>query len=107
MVSGQYPSYVGGADLGEKEPMFKPVLRIQTLLIRIRILLFHFYTDPDSNLIWIRTRMFDTDLDLYHFQEVMYLKQYFLYILNRFFLSVGPTGLNKKAYFVNNFCCAH
>jgi hypothetical protein len=29
----------------------------------------------------IRIRLFDTDLDPYRFQEVMYLKQYFLYIL--------------------------
>ncbi len=44
--------------------MSSAVLRIQTVLIRIRILLFHFDTDPDTC----------------RFKEVMYLKQYFLYI---------------------------
>ncbi len=113
MVSGQYPSYVGGADLGEKEPIFKPVLRIQTLLIQIRILLFTLIRIriPVFNLIWIRIRLFDIDLDLCRFQEVMYLKQYFLHPKSIFLVSRSkldrPTGLNQKAYFVNNFCCAH
>jgi hypothetical protein len=34
------------------------------------------------------------------FKEVIYLKQYFLYILTIFSLSVGPLGPNHKAYFV-------
>jgi hypothetical protein len=71
------------------------VLWIQTLLIRIRILLF--------KLIRIQIRLFDTDPDPYCFKEVMYLKQYFLYIFTLFSFSVGPKGPNQKAYFVK-FC---
>jgi hypothetical protein len=60
------------------------VLRIQTLLIRIQILLFTLILTQIRILlfilIWIRTRLFDTDPDPYRFNEVMYLKQYFLYI---------------------------
>ncbi len=56
------------------------MLRIQTLLKRIR--------------------MFDTDPDPYGFKEVMYLKQYFLYIFTWFFLSEGPTGPRQKVFFV-------
>ncbi len=44
--------------------------------------------------------MFDADPDLYRFRKIMYLKQYFLYILTWFSLSVGPLGPNQKAYFV-------
>jgi hypothetical protein len=43
------------------------------------------------------------DPDPYRFEEVMYLKQYFLYILTWFSLSVGPTGPNQKAYLVKFF----
>jgi hypothetical protein len=68
------------------------VLRIQTLLIRIRILL--------SNLIRIRIRLFDADADPYRFEKVMYLKQYFLYIFTSFSLSVGPIGPTQKIFFV-------
>jgi hypothetical protein len=53
------------------------VLRIQTLLIRIRILLFTLIRIQIFNL--IRIRPFDTDPDPYRFKEVMYLKQYFLH----------------------------
>ncbi len=67
------------------------VLRIQTLLIRIRILL--------SNLIRIRIQLFDTDPDPYRFKEVMYLKQYFLYIFTSFSLTIGPTGPTQKVFF--------
>jgi hypothetical protein len=59
-----------------------PVLRIQTLLIRIWMRLF--YPDPD----------------LYRFKEVMYLKQFFLYIFTSLSLSVGPTGPTQKVFFV-------
>jgi hypothetical protein len=38
-------------------------------------LAFQFDADPDHAF------QFDTDLDLYHFKEVMYLKQYVLNIL--------------------------
>ncbi len=69
-----------------------PVLRFKTLLTRIRILLF--------TLIRSRIRLFDTDPDPCHFKEVMYLKQYFLYIFTWFSLSVGPTGPNQQAYIV-------
>ncbi len=55
---------------------------------------FHFETDPDPAF------QFDTDPNPYHFREVMYLKQYSLYIFTWFSLSVGPTGPNQKAYFV-------
>jgi hypothetical protein len=57
-----------------------PVLRIQTLLRRIRILLF--------TLTRIRIRLFDTDPDPCCFKEVLYLKQYylFLYIFTWFYL---------------------
>ncbi len=79
-----------------------PVLRIQTLFIRIRILLYNLIR------IWIKLfnltriwiRQFDPDPDPYRFKEVMYLKQYFYYILTWFSLSVGPIGPTQKAYFV-------
>jgi hypothetical protein len=51
---------------------FLSVSQIQTSLIRIWILLF--------TLIQIQILLFDTNLDPYHFKEVVYLKQYFLYI---------------------------
>ncbi len=70
--------------------LMNSMLRIQTLLIRI--LLF--------SLIQIRIQLFDPDPDPYHFKEVMYLKQYFLYTLILFSLSVGPTGSSQKAYLV-------
>jgi hypothetical protein len=54
----------------------------------------HFDTDPDPAF------QFDTYPDPYRFKGVMYLKQYFLYILTWFSLSVGPTGPNEKACFV-------
>ncbi len=94
-------------DLGRKynfvkEKTFsKTVLRIQTLLIRILILLVIF--------IWIRILLFNLiriqiqlfDPDPYQFKEVMYLKRYFfLYILTWFSLSLGPIGPNRKAYIV-------
>jgi hypothetical protein len=69
--------------------MLQAVLRMQTLLIRIRILL--------VTLVVIRIWLFDP----YCFKKVMYLKQYFLYILTWFSLSVGPTGPNRKAYLVD------
>jgi hypothetical protein len=65
------------------------VLRIQTPVIRIRLF----------NLKRIRIRLFDTDPDPYYFKEVMYLKQYFLYIFTWFSLS-GPTGPTQKVFFV-------
>jgi hypothetical protein len=55
---------------------YKPVLRIQTIFL------------------WIQILLFDPDPDPYHFKEIMYLKEYFLYILT------GPPGTNQKAYFV-------
>jgi hypothetical protein len=63
----------------------------------------HLDTDPDPELAF----HFDMDPDLtvwsgsgsLPFKEVMYRKQYFLYILTWFYLSVGPTGPNQKAYF--------
>ncbi len=59
------------------------VLQIQTLLIRIRILLFTLTRIRIMlfNLMRMRIRLFDTDPYPYRFKEVMYLKQYFLYIL--------------------------
>ncbi len=81
-----------------------PVLRIQTILIRIRILLFTliriqirillfiWYGSGSDCLIRIR---FLTVLS-----KVMYPKQYFLYILNWISLSVGLPGPNQKAFFV-------
>ncbi len=64
--------------------MSQAVLRIQTLLIRIRILLFTLIRIRILlfNLIRIRIRPFDTntDPDPCRFKEVMYLKQYFLHI---------------------------
>ncbi len=64
--------------LGELET----VLRIQNLLIRIRIVTLTRMRIMLFNLIRIRIRLFDTDPDPvpYRFKEVMYLKQYFLYI---------------------------
>jgi hypothetical protein len=58
------------------------VLRIQTLLIRIRILLFTMILIRILlfNLIRIRIRLFDMVPDPYHFKKLIYLKQYFLYI---------------------------
>jgi hypothetical protein len=64
--------------------IWKPVLQIHNILIRIRILLFTLIRIKilPFNLIWIRP--FDTypDLDPYHFKEVMYLTQYFLHNLS-------------------------
>jgi hypothetical protein len=89
--------------------MWWTVLRIQTLfirillftLIRIRILLF--------NLIWIWIPLFDTvtELECCRFKEVMYLKQYFSYILTWFSLSVDPPGPNQKASFVKFSLLVH
>jgi hypothetical protein len=88
----------------------EPWLRIQTLLIQIRTLLFTLIQIRTQlftliqiqillfNLIQIRIRLFNPDP--YCCEEVMHLKQYFLYIVTLFSLSVGPTGLNQKAYFV-------
>jgi hypothetical protein len=45
----------------------------------------------------------DPDPDPYRFKEVMYLKQYFLYIFTWFSLSVGPTGPTQKEFFVKFF----
>ncbi len=63
---------------------------------------FHFDTDPDPAFRFgtIRIPLFDMDPDPYRFQEVTYLKQYFLYILTWFSLSVCPPGPNQKAFFV-------
>jgi hypothetical protein len=58
------------------------VLRIQTILIPIRI------------------RLFDTDPDPYRFKEVMYLNGTFFYILTWFSLSLGPPGTNQQTYVV-------
>ncbi len=55
---------------------------------------FYFDTDPDPGF------QFYTDLDPYRFKEVMYLKRYFLYIFNWFYLSVGPTGPTQTVFFV-------
>ncbi len=41
---------------------------------------FYYDMDPDFNLIQIQILLFGTDLDPYRFKEVMYLKQYILYI---------------------------
>ncbi len=43
---------------------------------------------------------FDPDPDPYRFNEVMYLKRYFLCIFTSFSLSVGPTGPTQKVFFV-------
>ncbi len=51
----------------------------------------------------VRIRLFDTDPDPYRFKDVMYLKQYFLYILTLFSLSVGLPVPNQKAFFVKFF----
>ncbi len=80
--------------------IIQSLLRIPSLLIRIRILLF--------TLIWIRIlisnliriRLFDPDPDPYRFKEVMYLNRYFLYIFTWFSLSVGPAGPTQKVFFV-------
>ncbi len=65
---------------------------------------FNFDTDPDPAFQFDPnpdpTIDTDPDPDPYHFKEETYLKQYFLYIFIWFFLSVGPTGPNQKAYFV-------
>ncbi len=55
---------------------------------------FHFDTEPDPAF------HFDTDPDPYRFKEVMYLKQYFLYISTSYPLSVGPTGPTQKVFLV-------
>ncbi len=65
-------------------------IRVQILLftlIPIRILLF--------NLFWIQ--LFDSNPDPYCSKEVMYLKQYFLYIYLIFIVSRSK-GRNQKAY---------
>jgi hypothetical protein len=59
--------------------MTAAVLRIQTLLIRIRIMLFTLIRIRILLFNLIRIRPFDTDPDPYRFKEVMYLKQYFLH----------------------------
>jgi hypothetical protein len=69
------------------------VLRIQTLLIRDPDPAFHCDTDPDPAF------QSETDPDPYRFKEVMYLKQYFLYIFTSVSLSVGPTGPTQKVFF--------
>ncbi len=89
---------------------YRAVLRIQTLSIRFRIRILLFTLIPirtririlSFNLIQIRIRLFDTDPDPdpYRFKEVMYLKRYFLYIFTSFPLSVSPTGLTQKVFFV-------
>ncbi len=87
-----------------KLKLVQPVLRIQTLLIRIRILLFTLIRIwiLFFNLIPIRIWLFDPDPNPYRFEEVvMYLKRYFLYIFTWFILSVGPAGPTQKAFFVN------
>ncbi len=94
-----------GSDFQKKKDPRKvlgPVMRIETLLIRIRILLFTLVRIRILlfNLIRIRIRLFDTDPDPYHFKDVMYLKWYFSYIFIWFSLSVGPTGPTKKVFFV-------
>jgi hypothetical protein len=70
-------------------------VRIQNILIRIRILLLLWY-DPDLtfHLIQIQILLVDTDPDPYNFKEVMYLKRYFLYTLTWLSLSVGLPGPN-------------
>jgi hypothetical protein len=55
--------------LRDKAKLLLPVLRIQTLLIRIRFLLFNL----------IRIRLFGTNLDAYRFKEVMYPKMVLFY----------------------------
>jgi hypothetical protein len=81
-----------------------PVLRIQTILIRIRIRILLFTLKRIRiwillfKLIRIRIRLFDTDSGLYRFKELVYLKQYFLFILTWFSLSVGLPGPNQKAF---------
>jgi hypothetical protein len=79
-----------------------PVLQIQTLLIQIRKMLFTFIRIRIllSNLIRIRIRLFgmDPDMDPCCFKEVMYLKQYFLYIFTWFSMSVSSTGPTQSAY---------
>jgi hypothetical protein len=54
--------------------------QIKTFLIRIRILLFTLIRIQIMLFNLIRIQLFDRDLDPYRFKEVMYLKQYFLYI---------------------------
>ncbi len=67
---------------------------VMTLLIRIRILLFTLIQIRILLFNLIRIRLFDPDPYPYHFKRVMYLKQYFLYIVTLFSLSVGPIGPN-------------
>jgi hypothetical protein len=71
------------------------VLRIQTFFHMDPDPAFHFDIDPDP----VTAFQFDMDQDPYRFKEVMYLKQYFLYIFTWFSLAVGPTGPKQKAYF--------
>ncbi len=65
--------------------MYTRVLRIQTLLMRIRILLFAFIRIRILffNLIRIRIWLFDKDPDPYRFKEVMYFnKVLFIHLLD-------------------------
>jgi hypothetical protein len=75
------------------------VLRIQTLFIRIRILLFYFDTDLDPAFPFDPDPTVSLDPDLRSFEDVMYLRLLFIH-LNLVSLSVGPPGPHQKAYFV-------
>jgi hypothetical protein len=55
----------------------------------------HFDTNQDPD----RAFQFDTDPDLCRVKEVIYLKQYFLYILTLFFVS-RSSRTQPKAYFL-------
>jgi hypothetical protein len=60
----------------------------------------HFDTDPDHAFLSVPdpTVWYGSDPDPYSFKEVMYLKQYFVYIFTSFSLSVGQTIPIKKVF---------
>ncbi len=55
-----------------------------------------FDTDPDPAF------QSDTDPDPYRFKEVMYLKQYVLYIFTSFSVSLGPKDPHKRYSLFNS-----
>ncbi len=79
------------------------VLWIQTLLIRIRILLFTLIAIRILlfSLIRIRVRLFDTDTDPYLIKEVMYLKQYFFIYPLDFTCQQGQQDPTRKHTLLN------
>jgi hypothetical protein len=77
-----YPRDLVSSPFTARSEYFPSVLWIQTLLIRILIMLFTLIRIWNLLFNLIRIRLFDTapDPKIGHFREVMYLKQYFLYI---------------------------